>query len=63
MILKPQYLLDTNIISEMVRNPHGEIKNIIAEKDKRQLLLDEELIKAEAQIELIKDILLREKAF
>ncbi|MGD9160283.1 MAG: type II toxin-antitoxin system VapC family toxin [Desulfobacteraceae bacterium] len=32
MTLKPQYLLDTNIISEMVRNPHGEIKNIIAEK-------------------------------
>ena len=29
----------------------------------RQQLLDEELIKAEAQIELIKDILIREKAF
>lgn len=32
MTLKPRYLLDTNIISEMVRNPHGELKNIIAEK-------------------------------
>ena len=32
MTLKPQYLLDTNIISEMVRNPQGKLKNIIAEK-------------------------------
>jgi chromosome segregation ATPase len=34
-----------------------------AELAQRQQLLDEELIKAEAQIELIKDILIREKAF
>lgn len=28
---KFRYLLDTNIISELVRNPHGEIKNKITE--------------------------------
>jgi hypothetical protein len=34
-----------------------------AEMDHRQRLLDDELVKAEAQIELIKDVVLREKAF
>ena len=34
-----------------------------AEISQRQVMLDEELIKAEAQLELIKDIILREKAF
>ncbi len=33
------------------------------ELDYRQRLLDEELVKAEAQIDLIKDVVLREKAF
>lgn len=35
----------------------------ILEKNHRQHLLDNELVKAEAQIELIKDVLLREKEF
>ena len=30
MSSKPQYLLDTNIISELVRNPHGRLKDQIA---------------------------------
>ncbi|MBL8525659.1 MAG: hypothetical protein JNN20_18415 [Betaproteobacteria bacterium] len=34
-----------------------------SELDYRQRLLDEELVKAEAQIDLIKDVVLREKAF
>ena len=34
-----------------------------AEIDMKQKLLDQEIIKAEAQIELIKDVVLREKAF
>jgi hypothetical protein len=29
----------------------------------RQMRLDQEMLKAEAQIELIKDVILREKAF
>ena len=30
MSSKPQYLLDTNIIYELVRNPHGRLKDQIA---------------------------------
>jgi hypothetical protein len=44
----------------------GHIAKLEAERselDYRQQLLDEELVKAEAQIELIKDVVLREKAF
>jgi hypothetical protein len=40
-----------------------QLEQDIAEKGYRQQLLDEELIKAEAQIELINDLLIREKNF
>ncbi len=40
-----------------------QLEQQLTEQDHRQRLLDEEILKAEAQIELIKDILLREKAF
>jgi septal ring factor EnvC (AmiA/AmiB activator) len=36
-----------------------ELESQIAERDQRQSLMDEELHKAEGQIELIKDLLLR----
>jgi hypothetical protein len=34
-----------------------------ADRDARQQLLDIEILKAEAQLELVKDVLLREKNF
>jgi chromosome segregation ATPase len=40
-----------------------QIEQQLAEQSYRQNLLDEEMVKAEAQIDLIKDILIREKAF
>tara|TARA_R110001583_G_scaffold158168_1_gene310094 strand:- start:7337 stop:8644 length:1308 start_codon:yes stop_codon:yes gene_type:complete len=40
-----------------------ELERQFEEKDFRNQLIDKEMIKAEAQIDLIKDILIREKAF
>lgn len=40
-----------------------ELERQFREKQHRQTLLDEELLKAEAQIDLISDILIREKSF
>ncbi len=38
----------------------AQLETLATERERRQQLLQEELIKAEAQIELIKDLLLRE---
>jgi hypothetical protein len=35
----------------------------VADSESRQRLLDNEILKAEAQLELIKDVLIREKNF
>ncbi len=40
-----------------------KLEQQLAELNQRQPMLDDEFVKAEAQIELIKDILIREKAF
>lgn len=52
--------------SKVAEERLATIKNITSEKNElayRQLILDEELVKAEAQIKLINDILIREKLF
>ncbi len=41
----------------------ADTESALAESEHRQHLLDEEIVKAEAQIHLISDILIREKAF
>ena len=41
----------------------GVLRARIAERDERQRLLDAEILRAEAQLDLIKDVLLREKNF
>ena len=41
----------------------AQLEQTRTELDARQRLLDQEILKAEAQIELIKDVVLREKAF
>jgi hypothetical protein len=49
--------------SEMQSARLVQLENERSEMDGRQRLLDQEIVKAEAQIELIKDVVLREKAF
>lgn len=49
--------------SEALRQQVDQLQVQVAERDQRQRLLDEELLKAEAQIDLIKDVIIREKAF
>ena len=56
--------------ARLLAESHSKVEQVILECDEkvqelvqRQRLLDDELVKAEAQIELIKDVVLREKAF
>lgn len=48
---------------ENLEAAHAEMRQQVADSDTRQRLLDNEILKAEAQLELIKDVLIREKNF
>jgi len=49
--------------SAELRAVKGELESRTVERDARQRLLDIEIMKAEAQLDLIKDVLIREKNF
>jgi hypothetical protein len=63
-LLEAQALLEQ--LSATLKERNARIKELEEERDdlqSRQLQLDREILKAEAQIDLIKDVVLRDKAF